>query len=147
MRDRGKLLGMPFGTANNRLMKTLLFYLVKRLGEHYCHVCGDEIADHTEMSIEHIKPWENRDPSLFWDVENNVAFSHRACNKRHVNPGAKVLRRIGPKGTAWCSGHQAFLPTRCFSKDKYHWNGLYDRCKECDGTQKKRRARKTRRTS
>lgn len=40
-------------------------------------------------------------------------------------------RKVGPEGTSWCSGHQAFLPVECFTKSKNSWNGLDRRCKEC----------------
>lgn len=34
-------------------------------------------------------------------------------------------------GKTWCKGHQDFLPTENFNKDKHAANGCYSLCKEC----------------
>jgi hypothetical protein len=72
-------LGMPFGTANGRLKKNILFSLVVRLGENTCFHCKEIIETVEEFSIEHKEPWQDNDPALFWDI-GNIAFSHFACN-------------------------------------------------------------------
>ena len=77
---RAKQLGMPFGTANAKLRKQILFQLIKRLGEDICFRCEKKIQDITELSIEHKKPWFNIDSKLFWDLDN-IAFSHLQCNR------------------------------------------------------------------
>lgn len=41
------------------------------------------------------------------------------------------LRKVGPPGTAWCSGHQCFFPVASFSWSSSHWNGYDLYCKEC----------------
>src|SRR6185369_14381576 len=74
-------LGMPFGTANARLRKSLLFHLVKKLKEANCFVCGNEIESLDDFSIEHKIPYLDSEKviELFFDVEN-IAFSHLSCN-------------------------------------------------------------------
>ena len=89
-----QLLGMPHGTATNRLRKNLLFNLLVRLKENLCSVCREEIVSADQMSIEHKQPWEGRSADLFWDL-SNIAFSHSACNKQHVYKGGH--RRIAPE--------------------------------------------------
>lgn len=76
-------LGMPLGTASNRLRKAIIFNLVKRLGENYCYRCGSEIVSEADLSIEHKIPYlDSDDPvKLFFDLDN-ISFSHLICNIR-----------------------------------------------------------------
>lgn len=87
-------LGMPHGTACNRLRKNILFHLLKKLNENICFKCEIAIESVDDLSIEHKKPWEGRDPSLFWDIEN-IAFSHLHCNRPHVNGAQKYFKPGG----------------------------------------------------
>lgn len=43
-----KQLGMPFGTANGRLKKMILFDLIKKLNLNFCYRCGFEIENEGE---------------------------------------------------------------------------------------------------
>jgi type II secretory ATPase GspE/PulE/Tfp pilus assembly ATPase PilB-like protein len=79
--DRRKQLGMPYGTATHRLKRSVMLMLLQRLSEDVCHVCGDRLDE--TYTIEHKLPWEGRDTSLFWDLDN-IAFSHAKCNTPHV---------------------------------------------------------------
>ena len=78
---KSQLLGMPFGTANGRLRKQIMFHLVQRLGLDICYRCNKEISVVSEFSLEHIKAWQSsEDPvQTFFDL-NNIAFSHHSCN-------------------------------------------------------------------
>lgn len=122
-------LGMPYGTANNRLRKMIIFDLLKKSGKNLCARCGLVIEKIDHLSIEHIKPWEGIDPNLFWDLDN-VAFSHLSCNRPHTNSGGAPLRKTGPNGTSWCIGHQKFESVGNFWKDSRQWNGLQQYCKQ-----------------
>jgi len=73
-------LGMAVSTARARLINKILFSLVVKAGRNTCFECGELIESELDISIEHKQPWENRDTALFWDLEN-IAFSHRRCNK------------------------------------------------------------------
>jgi len=66
-----ELLGMPYGTASNRLRKNLMFSLVVRLNLNVCHHCGTMIDDVTELSIEHKVPWQKSDDPIatFFDLK------------------------------------------------------------------------------
>jgi len=125
---KSKFLGMPHGTAVGRLRKKVLFHFLKKYNENVCVRCEKEIETADELSIEHIKPWEGRDPELFWDM-NNIAFSHMKCNVPHFQ-GAVKLRKEAPEGMAWCRGHKCFEPIDNFWKDENRWNGLRKCCKE-----------------
>lgn len=82
--DRAKLLGMPFGTANSKLRKLLLFSLAQKLGSDYCFRCDARIETVDDFSIEHKVPWRaSSDPvASFFDMEN-ISFSHLFCNTQH----------------------------------------------------------------
>lgn len=74
-------LGMNFSTASARLRRNLMFAMAQRLGMDVCFRCHDLIESAEDISIEHKEDWLNRSPELFWDIDN-IAFSHRRCNKR-----------------------------------------------------------------
>ena len=82
MSVKDKLLGMPHGTASNRLRKTILFsMLYGKVYDRQCFRCDQQIEDVDDMSIEHKEPWQSaNDPkAVFFDLEN-TAFSHLRCN-------------------------------------------------------------------
>lgn len=83
---KARLLGEPFGTANNKLRKLLLFSLAGRLGLLGCHRCGEQIEDISMFSIEHIRAWAWQDNprDAFFDLDN-ISFSHISCNVGAAN--------------------------------------------------------------
>lgn len=83
MNNKSNFLGMPHGTAANRLRKLILFDLLKRHNENLCFKCGELIETAEELSIEHKQAWENVSVELFWDLDN-IAFSHLTCNRPHT---------------------------------------------------------------
>lgn len=93
-------LGMPHGTATNRLRKNILFHLLKKHDENRCFRCEGLIESVEDLSVEHKRPWEGISAELFWDLEN-VAFSHLFCNRpdRPSRAGRKISV---PEGTIWC---------------------------------------------
>lgn len=124
-------LGMPHGTARSKLVANLLFSLVQELDRDVCHVCNTKIKTLKEFSIEHIRPWEGVSADLFFDL-NNIAFSHRKCNRPHRKVGGGGKNKIlSPKGQSWCSTCKQHLSVESFSKNKSSWNGLAYYCKEC----------------
>lgn len=78
---KAEQLGMPAGTASNRLRKKIIFQLLKESGKNFCFQCGAEIESEKELSIEHKKPWlDSGNPvDLFFDLDN-IGFSHLSCN-------------------------------------------------------------------
>jgi HNH endonuclease len=123
-------LGMPHGTANQRLRKMILFDLLKRHNENVCVRCKRAIEEIDELSIEHIKPWEGISAGLFWDL-SNIAFSHMECNmaSRRIQTSQPLQRKTGPEGTAWCNMCKKFEPVENFHKAVNRWNGLQAWCK------------------
>jgi hypothetical protein len=79
-RKKHAQLGMNHGTAQNRLVKDILYKLVVETGKDCCFQCGQKIA-REQLSIEHKVPWlDSEDPvKLFFDLDN-IAFSHHSCN-------------------------------------------------------------------
>ena len=75
------LLGMPVGTASARLLKSILFSLVVKTDQNFCHRCGGCIERVIDLSIEHKNSWQQADDPVaaFFDLEN-ITFSHRSCN-------------------------------------------------------------------
>jgi hypothetical protein len=124
---KSDFLGMPFGTASNRLKKNLMFSLAQKLGLTKCFQCGEEIKSPKDLSIEHKLPWFEASQDLFWDLDN-VAFSHTGCN---YSAARKALKKKGPGGTSWCSMCRKFLPKDNFHKLESRWNGVQHRCNEC----------------
>jgi len=125
------VLGMPAGTAQHQLRKSILFKYVRLAGDHFCYKCGAEIETIDEFSIEHKEPWfSSNAPDLFWDLDN-IAFSHVRCNRPHVYNGGKTQRMRGPEGTEWCTACRQFVDINLFTKSTIRWNGVNHRCKPC----------------
>ena len=74
---KAELLGMPVGTAEKHLRKSVIHELARQLGKNLCCRCGSEIAEPDELALVHVQGWEES-PAQFWDL-NNVAFSHASC--------------------------------------------------------------------
>lgn len=123
-------LGMPHGTANNRLRKIILFHLLKKHNENICVRCDQIIENIDDLSIEHIRPWEGISADLFWDL-NNIAFSHIRCNVPH-RYNDNVNRRIqAPEGQSRCSTCEEFKSLSEFATHSARWNGVDTECKSC----------------
>jgi len=139
---KSAFLGMPHGTAANRLRKMVMFSLLERHGENVCFKCSEKIEAADELSIEHKQPWEGVSVELFWSLDN-IAFSHLKCNRNHRRAGGGAKRRkVGPEGTAWCRGCKAFHPVTEFSRNRTRWNGLQSWCNKCLGERVRRVRRK-----
>ncbi len=127
-----KLLGMPFGTACNKLRKLVLFSLAQKLNEDVCFRCGEAILSVEDFTIEHKEAWRNKGAELFWDL-NNIAFAHSQCNL----PTGMVRREI-VDGTLWCSKCKLFLAIGKFHKDKKQRTGYSLICKDCSNARRRK---------
>ena len=127
-RNKAEFLGMPYGTASNRLRKRILFMLIQDSKNDTCFRCGRKIEIVAELSIEHKKPWLGVDVELFWDLDN-IAFSHLSCNSKHHK---KVNKIVPPKGMGWCSICETIKPLSEFPSEEERYSGG-DRkpCSEC----------------
>lgn len=74
-------LGAPIGTTSNRLKKSIMHSLLKRLSLNFCYRCAAEILTPEELSIDHKIDWlDSKNPTeLFYNIDN-IAFSHHSCN-------------------------------------------------------------------
>lgn len=100
-REKSALLGMPFGTASNRLRKAILFRLVQRLNEDKCFRCGKSIVSVDDLSIEHKESWQSAyDPVEAFFSLDNISFSHLSCNIAAGSGGAvhADMTRLSPEG-------------------------------------------------
>ena len=130
-KSKHKFLGMPYGTASNRLKKMIMFSLLKKLHKDKCFRCGKKIETIDELSIDHKKPWLYVSTELFWDLDN-IANSHTKCNRPHrFRGGGSLSRKVGPEGTAWCNVCEKFLPKKKFYSEARRWNGVRDKCIKC----------------
>lgn len=130
---------MPYGTAVHRLKKSVMFAMSQKLGQDVCYRCGNKIETVEEFSVEHKEAWYNKNPKLFWDLDN-IAFSHLVCNiKAAHKKGIKSHRRKeGPVGTSWCHNCRDFLPISRFGTNPSRWDGFNSRCKICHAALKKK---------
>lgn len=79
MDKKRQQLGMNPSTASNRLVKDTLFRLASEAG-YVCFHCKLPLTRET-FSVEHKTPWlDSEDPKTAFFDQNNVAFSHLACN-------------------------------------------------------------------
>jgi hypothetical protein len=121
---KSAFLGMPHGTAANRLRKSILFHLLQKHDENICFKCSERIETADELSIEHKEPWEGISLELYWSMDN-IAFSHLRCNRPHRNVGGGIgKRKVGPEDTAWCVKCKAFYAVSEFKRNRSRWNGL-----------------------
>lgn len=85
---------MSFSTAYSKLLKKILFNVLKENKKNICWRCKSKIKDIKSLSIEHKKSWESSNNPIqsFLDFKN-IAFSHLKCNLR-----AKKLSKIPSSG-------------------------------------------------
>lgn len=77
---RAEALGMPYGTAEKRLRKQIIFELARQLGKTTCCSCGGAISSSEDLAVVHVQDWLDQ-PDQYWDL-TNVAFSHSTCAAR-----------------------------------------------------------------
>jgi len=124
---KAETLGMPHGTANGRLRKSIMFKYVVLAGDNFCFKCGAEIVSIDDLSIEHKEPWEGISAELFFDLDN-IAFSHLKCNIPHTY---SVPKRSWPIDKARCSLCKEILPVDSFHKSSNTYRGVQSTCKSC----------------
>ena len=119
---KSEQLGMSFGAACNKLRKSIMFHLLKKLEENICFRCNKKIEIADDLSIDHKKDWLHNNVDLFWDLDN-IAFSHSSCNFRHKRPNLSTKIISKDKNKEWCSGCKKFVDIKMFgSMKKRHKN-------------------------
>ncbi|AXQ67738.1 helix-turn-helix protein [Bacillus phage Kioshi] len=90
---KSEQLGMPLGTASNRLRKSIMFSLVQEAKKDTCFQCKEKITDIANFSIEHMTPWlDSEDPTGNFFSLDNIAFSHTKCNYSAARQPTSVRR-------------------------------------------------------
>lgn len=114
-KKKNEQLGMPYGTATNRLRKRIMFQLIQETGRDICFQCDAKILDVDDMSVDHKEPWLNSANPVerFFDLAN-IAFSHLGCN-------CSASTGVRPKSGCGATGYR---------------NGC--RCRMCKDAQAKR---------
>ena len=86
-----ELLGMSFGSARNKLEKSIVFHLARKCGMDTCYRCGEKIDNIDDFSVEHKESWKasNNPVVSFFDI-NNIAFSHLKCNFMSKHPSLRI---------------------------------------------------------
>lgn len=107
---KDQLLGMPHGTANNKLRKNIIFWLANLNRMLACYRCKEQIESVDDLSIEHKTPWQGaaNPKESFFDM-GNISFSHLKCNigeprraKTHCLNG-HVFDKVEDNGWRSCS--------------------------------------------
>ncbi|PYS45749.1 MAG: hypothetical protein DMF68_21310 [Acidobacteria bacterium] len=128
---KSEILGMPFGTACNKLRRMVIFELLRRHQENVCFKCGKVIPNAEDLTLEHKETWLDGGSSLFWDL-NNITFSHKQCNLRKG-----FVRREIVDGSLWCSNCKQYKPVSCFHREKKQRTDYALLCKDCSNSKRK----------
>ena len=91
-RQKADLLGMPVGTAERKLRKSIIHELASQLGKNHCRFCNSSIEKPDDLAITHVKDWED-DPDQFWAL-TNIAFSHVSCAAEHGGLRKREKRKM-----------------------------------------------------
>ena|SRR5579872_4883064 len=75
-----KCLGMSAGKAAHILKKSLFLKLLQQTNNDICFRCKTKIQTAAELSIDHKIDWRYDKVDLYWNLDN-IAYSHRKCNK------------------------------------------------------------------
>lgn len=114
---RTLLLGISIGTATARLRKAILFRLVVKCGEDICYRCGKRIETVEELSIEHKAAWMSAaDPVAAFFDQNNLSFSHHACN---VGAASQPNKKYATQRE-----YKRAESARYYEKNKDRWNQI-----------------------
>lgn len=108
---RSEQLGMPYGTASNKLRLKVIFDLLCSVGKNNCFVCNSIIDSPENLAVAHKKQWVDVDPSLFWKTDN-IVFKHQKCKEKNnmieitlVNENGKELKKYSHDGEVWIAGN------------------------------------------
>ena len=131
------LLGMPHGTANNKLRKSIIFMLASKLNMLFCFRCNTEILEINTLSIEHKKAWQQaiEPKAAFFDLKN-IAFSHLRCNisvgnRDHAKESRPGRYKVGDRNELWCGREHKFLLKEKFSKNVSNRTEYQSMCNKC----------------
>lgn len=149
-----KKYSLTVSSARSRLIKSIMFALLKESDQHYCYRCGEEL-ELNSFTIEHVKPWAYQEDAweLYFDL-SNIAFSHSKCNSAHTRRYTKhaIAHRVKHFGatmtdptnkTRKCSHCKTWKDFGLFVKNRSKTHGIAHICRKCRSiVRKKERAKK-----
>lgn len=102
--------------ARNRLLKNILFDLIKETKRDICFHCKKKLSIE-DFSIEHKIPWlDSKDPlKLYFDLDN-ISFSHFSCNSG--NTSRKKYNTPEEKHAAKLKRWYAYKKTEAYKRKK-----------------------------
>lgn len=116
---KSQQLGVAHGTARNKLVKQIMFELVKETKKDLCFHCGEKIVDIKNFTIEHKIPWlDSKDPKGLYFLLDNIAFSHHSCN---VSSARRKEGKPCPSSTAYHKGCRCEKCTKINSESNKKW--------------------------
>lgn len=113
-------LGMNPSTASHKLVKDILWSLVVKTGQDYCHRCSEKMV-RDNFSIEHIEDWlDSKDPVGLYFSLDNITFSHLSCNVAASRP-REVKSKCGSvtKYVSGCRCEACKKAKAIYRKEKY----------------------------
>lgn len=84
---------------------------------------------------------DRKDPKAHYQI-GNLRILERGENSRLASNHPNVF---APLGMAWCGTHKAYLPVQNFQRCQSNFNGLQQRCAECQNKATQRLGSKSRR--
>jgi len=136
--------GVSVSTARNRLMRSIIFDLLNKLGQNKCHRCNQIMTLET-FSIEHIIPWawEEKGLELFMNI-SNISFSHILCNSSHTRRNtnaceeAHARKRKFKDDKVKCKTCDEWKSINEFHKNKAQPSGTHPNCKTCRNLERRK---------
>ena len=112
------MLGMASSTANNRLLKKILYYYINE-NCNSCYRCGAEMSE-DDWSIEHKSTWLYSANPLenFFDLEN-ISYSHKKCN---YDDSRKAMAKGCPSVTSYNNGCRCDGCVSLYKRNRDKWD-------------------------
>ena len=115
-------------------------WVAKRRATFFADKCCAYCGSTKNLELDHIDPSQKVSHSIWsWSESRRneeLAKCQALCEECHKEKtalfDASRPRKVAPEGMAWCSDFcKSFRPVEMFFRDKNHWNGLSEFCKEC----------------
>jgi hypothetical protein len=102
-----------------------MFFMAQELGWLSCFRCGEDIETVEDFSVDHKKPWFDKDTKLFWSIRN-ISFSHLSCNASH---GRRQQGPQVPHGTHTMYSNHGCRCARCTRAQRDYQRKFYKKQK------------------
>jgi hypothetical protein len=116
---RAEILGMPFGTACNKLRRMVMFDLLRRHEENVCFKCGKLILKAEDLTLEHKETWQDGGSALFWDLNNIVFLTGNATCRKELSAERSWTGHFGAQTANNISPFHAFIRRESREQDTH----------------------------